>query len=331
MRYVQLWLFFGSINTAKIMSLDRLRQKAGIHFALQDLKHLPRPTAQQQPFNINPKTGSFLTMSLAINRLLLLFILLLTFSGSLQASQAVVRLATTTSTYNSGLLGHLLPQFEQQHGIRVQVLSVGTGQALKLGQDGDVDLVMTHAPAAEEAFVEAGHGIEPRSLMYNDYVLVGPKSDPLNLEQAEGILDALEKIHQRNHVFVSRGDDSGTHKKELELWSQAGLQPTFRNYRAVGQGMGRVLTMSSEMQGYTLTDRGTWLAMRARLDLALLYEGGIDLANPYQVILVNPQRHPAINQQGARLLRDWLISEEGQALINSFTVDGDPLFFADAN
>ncbi|WP_072327098.1 substrate-binding domain-containing protein [Marinospirillum alkaliphilum] len=266
-----------------------------------------------------------------MNRLLLLFILLFALSGSLQANPQVVRLATTTSTYNSGLLGHLLPHFEKQHGITVQVLSVGTGQALKLGQDGDVDLVITHAPVAEEAFVEAGHGIEPRSLMYNDYVLVGPKNDPLNLEQAEGILDALEKIHQRNRVFVSRGDDSGTHKKELELWELAGLQPGFRNYRAVGQGMGRVLTMTSEMKGYTLTDRGTWLAMRSRLDLALLYEGGIDLANPYQVILVNPQRHPGINHRGARLLRDWLLSETGQALINGFTVDDEPLFFADAN
>jgi tungstate transport system substrate-binding protein len=308
-----------ALQPFKTGRLDSSPQKAGTGLAEQ-FPERPQP----------PTSGHPSTMPIMKHPLLLL-ILLFVFSGSLQASQPVIRLATTTSTYNSGLLGHLLPHFEQQHGLRVQVLSVGTGQALKLGQQGDVDLVVTHAPAAEAAFVETGYGIEPRSLMYNDYVLVGPKHDPLNLEQAEGILDALEKIHQRNHVFVSRGDDSGTHKKELELWSQAGLQPAFRNYRAVGQGMGRVLTMTSEMQGYTLTDRSTWLAMRARLDLALLYEGGVDLANPYQVILVNPQRHPAINQQGARLLRDWLVSAEGQALINRFTVDGEALFFADAN
>lgn len=265
-----------------------------------------------------------------ISRLPLLLILLITFCLPVNAAE-IVRLATTTSTYNSGLLDYLLPHFEKKQGIKVQVLSVGTGQALKLGQEGDVDLVMTHAPAAEEAFVEAGYGIEPRSLMYNDFVLVGPKNDPLKLVQSEGLMDAMDRIRQGNRIFVSRGDDSGTHKKELELWELNGHQPNFRQYRAVGQGMGRVLQMTSEMQGYTLTDRGTWLAMRSKLDLQLLVEGSVDLANPYQVILVNPKRHPGINQKGARQLRDWLRSKEGQTLIGNFQINGEPLFFPDAH
>lgn len=262
-------------------------------------------------------------------RSLILSVLLLAFCLPVSAAD-IIRLATTTSTYNSGLLDHLLPRFEQQQGVKVQVLSVGTGQALKLGQEGDVDLVMTHAPAAEEAFVEAGYGIEPCSLMYNDFVLVGPRNDPLQLAQSEGVLDAMDRIRLGKGTFISRGDDSGTHKKELELWMLSGSMPKFSGYRAVGQGMGKVLLMASEMQGYTLTDRGTWLALRPKLDLQLLVEGSVNLANPYQVILVNPERHPGINQKGARLLRDWLISEEGQALIGSFRIDGEPLFFPDA-
>ncbi|MBE0507216.1 MAG: substrate-binding domain-containing protein [Marinospirillum sp.] len=261
---------------------------------------------------------------------LLLFTLLFSFCLPLSAAD-IIRLATTTSTYNSGLLDHLLPHFEKKQGVKVQVLSVGTGQALKLGQDGDVDLVMTHAPAAEEAFVEAGYGIEPRSLMYNDFVLVGPKNDPLQLAQSEGVLDAIDRIRLGKGIFISRGDDSGTHKKELELWALSGNMPDFSGYRAVGQGMGKVLLMASEMQGYTLTDRGTWLALRSKLDLQLLVEGSVDLANPYQVILVNPKRHPSINQKGARQLRDWLISKEGQTLIGNFQINGEQLFFPDAH
>lgn len=242
-----------------------------------------------------------------------------------------IRLATTTSTYNSGLLDALLPEFERATGIQVQVLSVGTGQALRLGRDGDVDLVMTHAPAAEEAFVEAGHGIDPRRLMYNDFVLVGPANDPVGLRESEGVVEAFERMARGNTPFISRGDDSGTHKKELEIWALTQYDPSFAHYHAVGQGMGRVLLMASEMQGYTLTDRGTWLAMRQRLDLELLAEGSIDLANPYQVILVNPQRHPHVQLAAATQFRDWLVSAEGQALIGRFTVDGEPLFFPDAD
>ncbi len=257
-------------------------------------------------------------------------ILFFALTGTAQA-QNLVRLATTTSTYNSGLVDSLLPVFEQDSGLRVQVLAVGTGQALRLGQAGDVDLIITHAPEAEAAFVEAGHGIEARSLMYNDFVLVGPIPDPLDLAQAEGILDALDRIRVSNRRFLSRGDDSGTHKKEQELWQRSGGPAKFSGHQAVGQGMGRTLVMSSELQSYTLTDRGTWLAMQAILDLQLVYEGGIDLANPYQVILINPERHPQINLSGARSLADWLLGPKGQALINDFTVKGEPLFFGDAD
>lgn len=263
-----------------------------------------------------------------LQRLWLVLLLTLVTTG-LQAAE-IVRLATTTSTYNSGLLDHLLPEFQRESGIQVQVLSVGTGQALRLGQDGDVDLVMTHAPAAEQAFVDAGYGIEPRSLMYNDFVVLGPKADPVKLREASNVNDAFQRIARANAIFVSRGDDSGTHKKELEIWETSGERPVFRNYRAVGQGMGSVLLMSSELEAYTLTDRSTWLAMRDRLDLELLVEGDRELANPYQVILVNPARHPDANTTGARRFSDWLVSDKGQALINGFKVGGDQLFFGDA-
>lgn len=245
-------------------------------------------------------------------------------------AQDLVRLATTTSTYNSGLLDYLLPHFEKQQGSQVQVLSVGTGQALRLGKDGDVDLVLTHAPDAEAAFVAAGWGIEPRGLMYNDLILVGPQPDRLNLYEAEGVLDALNQIRKNNRTFVSRGDDSGTHQKEMELWNRTSELPKFSRYQAVGQGMGRTLIMTSELQGYTLVDRGTWLAMQDKLELQIVYEGGIDLANPYQVILVNPERHSGINRTTARALRDWLVSPEAQQLIDRFTVGGEQLFYGDA-
>jgi len=259
------------------------------------------------------------------------FVLLCLLAASLPLmAQDVIRLATTTSTYNSGLLDHLLPHFEKQQGNRVQVLSVGTGQALRLGQDGDVDLVLTHAPDAEAAFVEADYGIEPKNLMYNDFVLVGPQPDRLNLYEAEGVLDALDKIRKGNRTFISRGDNSGTHKKEMELWNRSGGVPKFSRHQAVGQGMGRTLIMASELQGYTLADRGTWLAMQEKLELQIVYEGGIDLANPYQVILVNPERHSGINSRGAQKLRDWLLSTEAQQLINNFTVKGEQLFYGDA-
>lgn len=245
-------------------------------------------------------------------------------------AQLPLRLATTTSTYNSGLLNYLLQPFEQAHGIRVHVISVGTGAALRLGQDGDVDLVMTHAPLAEAAFVAAGHGVEPRALMYNDFVLVGPVDDPAGVAQLDSIADAFSRIAEQNRVFISRGDGSGTHIKELELWAGIDAVVGFSNYHAVGQGMRRALFIADELEGYTLTDRGTWLAMKANLDLRLLLEGDEVLFNPYQVILVNPERHPHVNATLARELALWLVSAQGQARIESFQVGGESLFFGSA-
>ncbi|KAA0875077.1 substrate-binding domain-containing protein [Nitrincola tapanii] len=260
---------------------------------------------------------------------LLCLLLALCISSNLQA-QTQLRLATTTSTYNSGLLDYLLPHFEQASGIQVQVISVGTGAALRLGQDGDVDLVMTHAPEAETEFVAAGYGIEPRALMYNDFVIVGPAQDPAGIAQKQTAVDAFARIVLQGAIFVSRGDDSGTHIKELSYWQALEQTLPFPGYRAVGQGMGRVLSIADEMQGYTLTDRGTWLAMRAKLDNQLLLQGDPSLFNSYQVILVNPERHPHVQVDEARRFSDWLVSETGQALINAFQVDGEPLFFASA-
>lgn len=261
--------------------------------------------------------------------LLVLCWVLLTMQSAL--ADKMLRLATTTSTYNSGLLDYLLPYFEAEADISVQVISVGTGAALRLGQDGDVDLVMTHAPAAEAAFVEAGHGIDPRGLMYNDFVLVGPAADPADLQLADNVQDAFSRIVASRSVFVSRGDDSGTHIKELAFWESIGQELSFQGYRSVGQGMGRVLSLADEMEGYALTDRGTWLAMKNRLDLALVYEGDESLFNPYQVILVNPEHHPHVEIELAEMLADWLVSVEGQRLIDSFQIEGEQLFFASAD
>ncbi|WP_072822080.1 substrate-binding domain-containing protein [Modicisalibacter ilicicola] len=249
---------------------------------------------------------------------------------ALAAEEEIVRLATTTSTYNSGLLDELLPEFEADHPYRVQVIAVGTGKALRMGRDGDADLVMTHAPAAEQAFVDAGHGIEPKGVMYNDFVIVGPEDDPAAIQGLVGVTEAFARIADSGALFISRGDDSGTHKKELALWETTGVEPGFDGYRSVGQGMGKTLQMANELEGYTLTDRGTWLAMQDKLDLSLLMQGDERLFNPYQVILVNPERYDDLNAEGARALAEWLVSEEGQQAIDAFRLNGERLFHASA-
>ncbi|WP_432415030.1 substrate-binding domain-containing protein [Chromohalobacter israelensis] len=241
-----------------------------------------------------------------------------------------VRLATTTSTYNSGLLDYLLPKFEADHPYQIQVIPVGTGKALRLGRDGDVDLVLTHAPAAEKAFVDAGYGVEPHGVMYNDFVIVGPSDDPAGIAGGDDATQAFATLAEDEALFVSRGDDSGTDKKEKILWEQAGVTPDFDGFRAAGQGMGEVLKMASELQGYTLTDRGTWLAMQDKLDLEIMVEGDTQLFNPYQVILVNPERYDGLDTEGARALAEWLISDEGQSLIDGFRLNGKVLFHASA-
>jgi tungstate transport system substrate-binding protein len=258
--------------------------------------------------------------------LLTLLAAVTTFSAG--PTERILRLATTTSTDNSGLLRYLLPSFEKETGFKVHVIAVGTGKALRMGQDGDVDVVVVHAPAAEAQFVAAGYGVNRRDLMYNDFVFVGPRRDPAGIRRQGDAVAALRQIAKAQVAFVSRGDDSGTHKKELELWQETGIKPAGAWYRSAGQGMEQILQMANEMGAYTLADRGTWLALRPKLnELEILVQGDARLFNPYGVIAVNPERYPDANYRGAMAFIAWLTSVEGQRLIASFNVNGDPLFF----
>ena len=221
----------------------------------------------------------------------------------------IVRLATTTSTENSGLLDELLPRFEAASGYRVHIIAVGTGKALRMGRDGDVDLVLVHAPAAEQRFVDRGFGEQRLPVMFNDFVLVGPHADPADLAQAANAVDALTRIAASRTPFVSRGDDSGTHKKELSLWKQGDLIPAGGWYREAGQGMGKVLQMADEMNAYTLIDRGTWLAYREQSRLKVIFEGDEEL-----------------NHRGAQALIGWIRGTEGQQAIAAYRKSGEQLF-----
>lgn len=236
-----------------------------------------------------------------------------------------LRLATTTSTDNSGLLAHLLPRFERARGYAVQVISVGTGKALRLGENGDVDVLLVHDPRSERRFIARGHGVARRAVMANDFVIAGPRGDPANLHNATSTADALRRLHASGALFVSRGDDSGTHKKELDLWRAAGVDARGAWRREVGQGMGRALQIADELQAHVLIDRATWIFLKHKTALALLFEGGDDLRNHYGVMAVNPARH-AINLSGALAFIDWLTSAEGQAAIGAYTVNGARLF-----
>lgn len=243
-----------------------------------------------------------------------------------QADANVVRLATTTSTDNSGLLTKLLPPFEAATGLRVHVVAVGSGAALQMGRDGEVDVILVHAPIAEIKFVSDGYGVNRRSVMHNDFVIVGPASDPADIHGGVDPRVALAKIALGRGVFVSQGDDSGTHRKERTLWLAAGVEPMGEWYRVVGEGMGRVLLIADELDAYTLTDRGTWLAYRSRLRLELHVVGDELMRNPYAVIAVNPDRFHDINYLGAMRLIAWLTSVAGQAVIAEFRLNGEQLF-----
>ncbi len=259
-----------------------------------------------------------------ISRCMLLLAILILPTGNTLAD--TLRMATTTSTQNSGLLERLLPVFQKHSGIEVQVIAVGTGKALKMGRDGDVDIVMVHAREAELAFVEEGFGIDRQQFMANDFVLVGPRTDPASVASSASIGDALSRIKNSTSLFISRGDDSGTHKKELSLWQQADIKAEGNWYREAGQGMGKVLQMSDELEAYTLADRGTWLAAMGRLDMDLLFAGEQGLNNPYGIIAVNPKKYPDIHYAEARKLIDWITSTEGQTLIRNFRINGEVLF-----
>jgi tungstate transport system substrate-binding protein len=212
-------------------------------------------------------------------------------------SNGIIRLATTTSTDNSGLLSYLLPAFENKTGYRVHVIAVGTGKALRMGRDGDADVLLVHAPEAETEFVKSGYGEKRNYVMYNDFVLVGPSSS--NIQPDNDIIKALQQIAESRSTFISRGDNSGTHKKELNLWKAAGVSAQGKWYREVGQGMGKVLQMAAELDAFTLTDRGTWLAYMDKSPLKILSQGDPKLYNPYHIIAVSPERYPDINYQGA--------------------------------
>lgn len=246
------------------------------------------------------------------------------------AQAGVLRLATTTSTYNSGLLDYLLPEFQQAQHTEVQVIAVGTGKALRMGRDGDVDVVLVHAPEAEQQFVDNGYGVERTGIMYNDFVLIGPAGDPAAIKGLSDAATALSRIAATQALFVSRGDDSGTHKKELSLWASSGQQPGGQWYREAGQGMGKVLQIANELNAYTLVDRGTWLAYRNKLDLELLIEGDTRLHNPYSVIRINPERYPDLNHQDASAFSRWLAAEATQQRIANFKLAGEQLFIPSA-
>jgi tungstate transport system substrate-binding protein len=257
---------------------------------------------------------------------LLLLSLLFTLGSASAGSDNTIRLATTTSTDNSGLLNDLLPEFTANTGYQVHVIAAGTGKALRMGRDGDVDVVFVHARAAEDEFVTQGYGEKRYGVMYNDFILVGPPADPAGIAKSKDASTALRLLARHQANFVSRGDDSGTHKKELGLWIKAGIKPHGQWYREAGQGMGKVLQIASEMDAYTLTDRGTWLAYEQRSPLKIHFEGDPLLFNPYGIIAVNPQRYPDINHQGAQALIRWLISPEGQERINNFRIGDERLF-----
>lgn len=246
------------------------------------------------------------------------------------AQDRFIIVASTTSTEQSGLFAHLLPTFTEKTGIEVRVVAVGTGQALRLGENGDADVVLVHDMESEEAFVEKGFGVDRRPVMYNDFVLVGPKADPAGVKGGKDVAEALAGIAKAAAPFASRGDDSGTHKAEQRLWQVADVMPEAPWYRETGSGMGPTLNMAAGIGAYALTDRGTWLNFKNRQDLEIVVEGDRRLANPYGVILVNPARHPHVKDADARAFIDWLTGQEGQAAIASYTVNGEPLFFPDA-
>lgn len=245
---------------------------------------------------------------------------------SKQPVNQILRLATTTSTVDSGLLDYLLPVFEEKNNIKVEVLAQGTGQALKTAELGDADVVLVHARAAEDKFVADGFGVKRFDVMYNDFVLVGPNEDPANIK-GKSVQDALMTFSSGQFKFISRGDDSGTHKMELSLWEKAGVQPQGDWYLSIGKGMGDTLIMTNEQQGYTLTDRATYLFMKNNLNVSIVVEGEKELLNPYGVIAVNPKKHPDVNFDAAQKLIDFLLSDEGQKLITEYKVNGMQLFF----
>jgi tungstate transport system substrate-binding protein len=255
-------------------------------------------------------------------------------SASNALPQSFITVASTTSTEQSGLFQHLLPLFERKSGIEVRVLALGTGQALDLARRGDADVVFVHAKAAEEEFLREGHGVRRFPVMYNDFVIIGPRADPASIAGGNDTLDALRKIKNAAAPFVSRGDRSGTHLAEVGFWTLAGIDIAREKgawYRETGQGMGPALNTASSMNAYLLSDRATWLSFKNRGELAILVEGDTRLMNQYGVMLVNPERHPSVKRAEGQTFIDWLISAEGQRAIADYRIGGEQLFFPNAD
>lgn len=260
-------------------------------------------------------------------RLLIAGLLFLALPAS---AQRFITVASTTSTEQSGLFGHILPIFTRATGIEVRVVALGTGQALDVGRRGDADVVFVHDTAAEEKFVAEGFATKRFPVMYNDFVIAGPASDPAKLGGIGDVVEAYRRIAAAQAPFISRGDRSGTHAAELRLWQQAGILPSGRWYREIGQGMGPALTMAAAQDAYVFTDRGTWLSFQNRGGLKILVEGDRKLFNQYGVMLVNPAKHPHVKAADGQAFVDWLVSPAGQAAIAGYTIGGQQLFFPNA-
>ena len=261
-----------------------------------------------------------------ISKAVFLFAISMILISSVYASPVHLKLATTTSTENSGLLGVLLPPFEEKFGIKVDVIAVGTGQAIKLGENGDVDMILVHARAAEDKFIEEGYGVNRRDVMFNDFIILGPSNDPAGIKEERNVTLALKKIADCKAYFVSRGDDSGTHKKEKILWQNAKISPEGEWYMEIGQGMGATLQVANERQAYVLCDRGTFLAYKDKIDIIILSEGDPLLFNPYGIMAVDPARYPHVKYIEAMQLIAWVTSGEGQKIIGEYKKEGEILF-----
>jgi len=250
-----------------------------------------------------------------------------------RAEEQSILLQSTTSTANSGLYDAILPLFSNKTGIKVHVVAVGTGQAIKNARNGDGDVLLVHARSAEEKFVAEGYGVQRFDVMYNDFIIVGPAADPARIAGIRDATTALQQIAQSEARFASRGDNSGTHKKEMSLWKSAGIDPTAASgawYRETGSGMGATLNAAVGMDAYALTDRGTWISFKNKGDFQILVEGDANLFNQYGVILVNPEKHPHIKADAGQAFIDWILSDAGQSAIASYTLEGQQLFFPNA-
>lgn len=261
-----------------------------------------------------------------IRMLLALFL----FALPAQAQERFITVASTTSTDQSGLFGHLLPRFQAATGIAVRIVALGTGQALDVGRRGDADVVFVHDKPAEDRFVAEGFGVERIQVMYNDFVVIGPKADPARIKDLKDVTEAFRRVQRAGAPFVSRGDRSGTHAAELRYWQEAGVRPAGAWYREVGQGMGPALNTAAAMNAYILADRATWLNFRNRADLDVLVQGDERLFNQYGVILVNPQRHAHVKVEMGRTFIAWLVGPDGQRAIADYKIGGEQLFFPNA-